>query len=183
MRRCASFARRCVSLPGATRPTIAADVVGSAAHRSLAREVARKSIVLLRNEGNLLPLVKRQRLAVIGHLAATPNTGDGGSSNTRPAYVVTPLDGLRAALGDGAAIAYDEGSDPAAAAKSAAGADAVLSSSATPMPTRANSSRPISYRRSRRAFRRRQRKRPSSRERWLAAPVARVFRRAAIARG
>ena len=42
-----------------------------------------------------------RRLAVIGRLAATPNTGDGGSSDVRPAYVVTPLEGLRAALGAG----------------------------------------------------------------------------------
>ena len=43
-----------------------------------------KSIVLLKNEGGLLPLRNVRRLAVIGRLADTPNTGDGGSSNTRP---------------------------------------------------------------------------------------------------
>ena len=67
------------------------EVVGCAAHRALAREAAVKSIVLLKNEGNLLPLKNVKRLAVIGKLANTPNTGDGGSSNTRPAYVITPL--------------------------------------------------------------------------------------------
>jgi beta-glucosidase len=102
------------------------DVVGSEMHRQLAREAAQKSIVLLKNEGNLLPLENVQRVAVIGKLADTPNTGDRGSSNTNPAYVITPLQGLRAALGDGVTIVYDDGSDLARAAASAQGADAVV---------------------------------------------------------
>jgi beta-glucosidase len=108
--------------PGDYRP----EVVGCEAHRQLAREVAQKSMVLLKNEGGLLPLQGVQRLAVIGRLAETPNTGDGGSSNTRPAYVVTPLEGLRAALGNRVAIDYDDGTEPARAAALAQGADAVV---------------------------------------------------------
>jgi beta-glucosidase-like glycosyl hydrolase len=81
-----------------------AEVVGCEAHRRLAREAAHKSIVLLRNEGNLLPLANLKRVAVIGRLADTPNTGDAGSSNTNPAYVVTPLQGLREALGEAVQI-------------------------------------------------------------------------------
>lgn len=103
-----------------------ADVVGSAKHRQLARESAQKSIVLLKNEGNLLPLANVRRLAVIGKLADTPNTGDRGSSNTNPAYVITPLQGLREALGDGVEIIYDDGSDPASAADAVRDADAVV---------------------------------------------------------
>jgi beta-glucosidase len=102
------------------------DAVGCEAHRKLAREAAQKSIVLLKNDGGLLPLRDIQRLAVLGRLADTPNTGDGGSSNTRPPYVVTPLDGLRAALGDKVKLAYDDGADPARAAAAARGADAAL---------------------------------------------------------
>jgi len=102
------------------------DVVGCEAHRQLARETAQKSIVLLKNEGNLLPLTNVQRVAVIGKLADTPNTGDRGSSNTYPAYVITPLQGLRDALGDGVAIVYDDGSDPARAAAAAQNMDAVV---------------------------------------------------------
>jgi beta-glucosidase len=102
------------------------DVVGCEAHRQLAREAAQKSIVLLKNEGNLLPLTNVQRVAVIGRLADTPNTGDRGSSNTNPAYVITPLQGLRDALGDGVAIVYDDGSDPARAAAAAQNMDAVV---------------------------------------------------------
>jgi beta-glucosidase len=108
-----------------------ADVVGCEAHRRLAREAAQKSIVLLKNEAGatgrpLLPLQNIQRLAVIGRLADTPNTGDRGSSSTNPAYVVTPLEGLRAALREGVTIVYDDGRDSARAAAGARGADAVV---------------------------------------------------------
>lgn len=77
-----------------------ASVIACDAHRTLAREAAQKSIVLLRNQNHLLPLdaARLRRIAVIGDLAARPNLGDGGSSNVHPPYVVTPLDGLRAAL-------------------------------------------------------------------------------------
>jgi beta-glucosidase len=93
-------------------------VVASAAHRALAREVAERSMVLLRNETVLaagtaasgtstaadertpvLPLDpdRVQSLAVLGGLAAVPVTGDHGSSHVRAPGVVTLLDGLRAA--------------------------------------------------------------------------------------
>lgn len=102
------------------------EVVGCEAHRRLAREAAQKSIVLLKNDSGLLPLRNMRRLAVLGRLADTPNTGDGGSSNTRPAHVVTPLEGLRAALGGTVELAYDDGADLARAAATARGADAAL---------------------------------------------------------
>jgi beta-glucosidase len=103
-----------------------ADVVACEAHRALAREAAARSIVLLRNDGAILPLHGVKRLAVVGALAAVPNTGDGGSSNTQPPYVVTPLDGVRAALGADVAVTHDDGSDPARAAAAVRDADAVL---------------------------------------------------------
>jgi beta-glucosidase len=106
------------------------EVVGSETSRQLAREAAQKGIVLLKNEGSLLPLRPGahgiRRLAVVGYLADTPNTGDAGSSNTQPAYVVTPLEGLRAALGAEVEIVYDDGRDPARAAAAVKDADAVL---------------------------------------------------------
>jgi beta-glucosidase len=82
-------------------------VLGCPEHRALAREAARKSIVLLQNEGGVLPLSGRERIALIGRLAATPNLGDRGSSDGRPAHVVTPLEGLRAALGAGGELHHD----------------------------------------------------------------------------
>ncbi|HWT22943.1 MAG TPA: glycoside hydrolase family 3 C-terminal domain-containing protein [Solirubrobacteraceae bacterium] len=102
------------------------EVVASESHRALAREAAHKGIVLLKNEGGALPLRDVRRVAVIGRLAAVPNTGDGGSSNTRPPYVVTPLEGLRDVLGDAVAVEHDDGSDPARAAELARGADAAV---------------------------------------------------------
>ena len=44
-------------------------VLGSAEHRSVSREAARRSIVLLRNEGDVLPLRRDARIALIGALA------------------------------------------------------------------------------------------------------------------
>jgi beta-glucosidase len=70
--------------------------VATEEHAALALEVARKAMVLLKNEGGL-PLV-RERLssvAVVGELADTPNYGDRGSSTVDPPYVVTPLQGIR----------------------------------------------------------------------------------------
>jgi beta-glucosidase len=100
--------------------------VSSESHRALAREAAEKSIVLLQNEGDLLPLRNLKRIAVIGRLANTPNTGDAGSSSTRPAYVVTPLVGIQAALKGQAEVLHDDGSDLERAAATARAADAVV---------------------------------------------------------
>jgi beta-glucosidase len=100
--------------------------VGSEANRALAREAAEKSIVLLQNEGDLLPLRDVKKIAVIGRLADTPNTGDAGSSNTRPAYVVTPLAGIQAAIEGHADVLHDDGSDLERAKATARAADAVV---------------------------------------------------------
>jgi beta-glucosidase len=102
------------------------EVVGCEGHRQLAREAAQKSIVLLKNDDALLPLRNVRRLAVFGHSADAPNTGDGGSSNTRPTHVVTPIEGLRAALGGKVDLAYDDGADPSRAAAIAREVDAAL---------------------------------------------------------
>ncbi|HMN62199.1 MAG TPA: glycoside hydrolase family 3 C-terminal domain-containing protein, partial [Anaerolinea sp.] len=102
------------------------EVAGCAAHRQVAREAAEKAIVLLKNEGGLLPLKTVDKLAVIGRLAATPNTGDGGSSNTRPEYVVTPLQGLQEALRGQAEIVYADGSDLTHAVQISGAADVVV---------------------------------------------------------
>lgn len=102
------------------------ELVGCEEHTRVAREAAEKSIVLLKNEGGLLPLKGVKRLAVIGRLADQPNTGDGGSSNTLPAYVITPLQGLREAAGSDVAIEYDDGANLENAAAAARAADAAV---------------------------------------------------------
>jgi beta-glucosidase len=84
-------------------------VLGCAEHRALAREAARKAIVLLQNERGLLPLAGSEQIAVIGRLAAIPNLGDRGSSDGRPSHVVTPLEGLRAGIRAGGEVHHDPG--------------------------------------------------------------------------
>lgn len=69
------------------------------AHRALAREVARRGIVLLRNEEvdgvAALPLAAGASIALVG-LGDVPNIGDDGSSSVRARHVVTALEGLSA---------------------------------------------------------------------------------------
>jgi beta-glucosidase len=61
------------------------------AHHALAREVAGRSIVLLRNEGGLLPLAPTQSVAVIGAFAETPRYQGAGSSLINPTRLDTAL--------------------------------------------------------------------------------------------
>jgi len=69
-------------------------VMDSKAHRQLALDMARQSIVLLQNKGNVLPL-RKEKIAVIG-----PNADDAplmwGNYNGVPNKTVTILDGIRA---------------------------------------------------------------------------------------
>lgn len=76
-------------------------VVESTAHIALAREVERKAIVLLKNDGATLPLARDtiSRVAVVGALADTANLGDHGSSDAQPSYTITPLAGIRTHAG------------------------------------------------------------------------------------
>ena len=102
------------------------DLVAIEPHRMLAREVAEKSAVLLANDGTL-PLKHEglKKLAVLGRLSALENTGDFGSSRVRPPYVVTPLQGLQAALSETTVLTGDE-ADLEAARHASAAADAVV---------------------------------------------------------
>jgi beta-glucosidase len=89
-------------------PAVAEKVTNSSAHQQLALEAARKAIILLKNEGNLLPLNKAnyKRIAVIG-----PNAKDvhlGGYSGT-PGRGVSILDGIKAKVGPGVEVQYSIG--------------------------------------------------------------------------
>jgi beta-glucosidase len=92
--------------------------------RALARRVAARAMVLLKNdevEGSpVLPLVPERvtSIAVIGRLAIAPNMGDYGSSNVRAPRHCTPLDGISAAF-PGARIVVVTDDDPVAAAAAA----------------------------------------------------------------
>ena len=84
----------------------------TAEHLSLAREVARRGLVLLRNEPSrgapALPLdgSALRRLVVLGRNADVENLGDHGSSNVQAAEVVTALEGLRARAGAGVTVTH-----------------------------------------------------------------------------
>ena len=107
------------------------DVLADPAHRSLAREAAAKSVVLLRNEpvdgAPLLPLAVRPggSVALIGTLATAVNLGDGGSSDVWAPEVVTVADGLRSAL-PGVTVRVDDGTDPDGTAALASSADVAV---------------------------------------------------------
>ena len=64
------------------------------AHHALARRAAAQSIVLLKNENGLLPLAKREKVAVIGDFAQTPRYQGAGSSAVNSIKVDSFLDCL-----------------------------------------------------------------------------------------
>ncbi|WP_275560045.1 glycoside hydrolase family 3 C-terminal domain-containing protein [Streptomyces sp. 5-6(2022)] len=76
----------------------------------LAREIARRSFVLVRNEREALPL-KPGTVALIGAAARDARVLGGGSATVFPSRIVSPLDGLTAALPEGT-LSYAVGADP-----------------------------------------------------------------------
>jgi beta-glucosidase len=80
---------------------------------ALAREIARRSFVLVRNEDAALPLdaARTRKVALIGAAARDARVLGGGSAQVFPDHVVSPLDGLTAALPEGA-LTYAVGADP-----------------------------------------------------------------------
>ncbi|MFF1770730.1 glycoside hydrolase family 3 protein [Streptomyces sp. NPDC058249] len=77
---------------------------------ALAREIARRALVLVRNERRALPL-KPGTVALIGAAARDARVLGGGSATVFPARIVSPLDGLTAALPEGS-MTYAVGADP-----------------------------------------------------------------------
>ncbi len=112
------------------RPTPPLQIVASERHRRLAREVASRGAVLLRNRcGDGTPALPLDgetvsRVALLGALADRPNQGDVGSSMVTPPASSTILEGLRERLGD--RLIHVAGSDAAAGAAAARGADAAV---------------------------------------------------------
>ncbi|MFC3798787.1 beta-glucosidase [Cohnella sp. GCM10012308] len=79
------------------------------AHHRLAREVARESMVLLKNEGGILPLAKGRRIAVIGAMAREPRYQGAGSSQINPTRLDDIYEELGKSAGEGAALVYAQG--------------------------------------------------------------------------
>ncbi|MHA1311241.1 MAG: beta-glucosidase family protein [Candidatus Helarchaeota archaeon] len=97
-------------------------------HAKIALEVARKSIVLLKNENKLLPLNRNKikKIAVIGKFADRPNIGDHGSSRVYPPYVITPLQGIIKAAGNSIEVIYSNGKNIKGIKENIKDADAVI---------------------------------------------------------
>ena len=64
------------------------------AHHELAAEICRQSLVLLKNEDNILPLKKDAKIAVIGEMARAPRYQGAGSSVINPTKLSDAFDGL-----------------------------------------------------------------------------------------
>ncbi len=91
-------------------------------HGAMAREIAERSLVLLKNEG-LLPLQIGQvaSIAVIGSDADNISASCGGSAHVEPTYAVSVLDGLRARAGENVRVVYAQGVEPVTAGALAPG--------------------------------------------------------------
>jgi len=81
-------------------------------HRAEARDVARRSLVLLKNQGETLPLKKTAKIALVGPLAKAPIDMMGSwAANGRPAQSVTLFDGMTTALGGQSTLIYARGAN------------------------------------------------------------------------
>jgi beta-glucosidase len=92
-----------------TNPNEAKELVGSEPHRKIALKAAHESMVLLKNNNNILPLQlsRYKKIAIIG-----PNANRcilGGYSD-KPKVCITPLEALKEKIGTKAEIVYAEGS-------------------------------------------------------------------------
>ena len=80
-------------------------------HYDAARRIAGEGIVLLKNDNDVLPVdvgtVKK--IAVIGENAVKMMTVGGGSSSLKVQHECSPLEGIRAAVGDKVEIVYERG--------------------------------------------------------------------------
>ncbi len=63
-------------------------------HNKIAQEIAEGSMVLLKNDDNILPLKKGQRVAVIGEMAKAPRFQGAGSSVINPTMLINAYDEL-----------------------------------------------------------------------------------------
>ncbi|WP_330941539.1 glycoside hydrolase family 3 C-terminal domain-containing protein [Bacteroides sp. MSB163] len=80
-------------------------------HYEAARRIGEEGIVLLQNNGGVLPidLNKAKKIAVIGENAVKMMTVGGGSSSLKVQRELSPLDGIRNRVGDKAEVVYARG--------------------------------------------------------------------------
>ena len=81
-------------------------------HRAEAREVARRSLVLLKNQNETLPLKKDAKVALVGPLAKAPIDMMGSwAAAGKPAQSVTLFDGMSSVIGNKANLIYARGAN------------------------------------------------------------------------
>lgn len=84
----------------------------TSAHRNEARKIAAESLVLLKNEGQLLPLKKSGTIALIGPLAeAKENMAGTWSVATKQENSISLFNGMKSVIGNAAKILYAKGSN------------------------------------------------------------------------
>ena len=85
--------------------------MGSDENIAACRQIGGEGIVLLKNEGEILPIKpeKTRKIAVIGENAIKMMTVGGGSSSLKARYEITPLEGLKKRFGNDIEIVYERG--------------------------------------------------------------------------
>ena len=80
-------------------------------HYDAARRIADEGIVLLKNNDNVLPISRKagSKILVVGENAVKMMTVGGGSSSLKVQREVLPLDGIRAAAGEGVTVEFERG--------------------------------------------------------------------------
>ena len=88
-----------------------AGAYNTAQHREKTLEVARESVVLLKNEGQRLPICpeKTKKLLVIGENAECVHSNGGGSAEIKALYEITPLMGIKTLLGGNTEVQFVKG--------------------------------------------------------------------------
>jgi len=96
-------------------------------HSAAAQRIAEAAIVLLKNDGDLLPLSGVRSIAVIGSDADNVSAAGGGSGRCEPTHATPVLHALRARAGADVRVAYAQGVDPITAGTLVPGPDAAPS--------------------------------------------------------
>lgn len=83
----------------------------SEAHYQAARQIAGEGIVLLKNDGGMLPMDMdhARKILVVGENAVKMMTVGGGSSSLKVQREISPLDGIRERAGEGVQVVYERG--------------------------------------------------------------------------
>ena len=85
--------------------------MNSEAHYDAARQIAQEGIVLLKNDNQVLPinLAQVKKIAVVGENAVKMMTVGGGSSSLKVQREISPLDGIKARVGNQAEVVWVRG--------------------------------------------------------------------------